>query len=210
MTMLGGVTALAAYAVWPTWEAKRSSEVLAQMLDAYRAYFQAITDMYLRSASLTQSQLNKARLRARLARSAMESSVDRLRMEPVANAAGIRALSAMLASSHRFINASLALESVHQNDAAPQTEALRRFSNDVEQTLELLSAALRGEDRIARDLPDLREDHHRLMSALGTQDYTLLADETDRITNSLNTLTEQVLAWRTVNRTAPVLEHNPA
>jgi hypothetical protein len=87
---------------------------------------------------------------------------------------------------------------------------LRRFSNDVEQTLELLSAALRGEDRIARDLPDLREDHHRLMSALGTQDYTLLADETDRITNSLNTLTEQVLAWRTVNRTAPVLEHNPA
>jgi uncharacterized membrane protein YccC len=210
MTMLGGVTALAAYAVWPTWEAKRSSEVLAQMLDAYRAYFQAITDRYLRSASVTQSQLNKARLRARLARSAMETAVDRLRMEPVANAPDIRALSAMLASSHRFINASLALEGAHQNDAAPQTKALLRFSNDVEQTLELLSAALGRRDRIARDLPDLREDHQKLMSALGTEDYTLLADETDRITNSLNTLSEQVLAWRTVNRTVPVLEHNPA
>ncbi|HEX4663113.1 MAG TPA: FUSC family protein [Terriglobales bacterium] len=210
MTLLGGVTALAAYAVWPTWEARRSSEVLAQMLDAYRAYFQAITARYLGAADLTQSELNKARLGARLARSAMESSVDRLRMEPVANAGDIRALNAMLASSHRFINASMALEGVHQNDLAPQTEALRRFSNDVEETLELLSAALREQDKTARDRPDLREDHHSLMSALGTGNYTLLADETDRITNSLNTLSEQVLAWRTVNRAAPILEASPA
>jgi hypothetical protein len=140
----------------------------------------------------------------------MESSVDRLRMEPLANTADIGALSAMLASSHRFINASMALEGAHQNNAAPQVEALRQFSNDVEETLQLLSAALRGENRIARELPDLREDHHTLMSALGREDYTLLADETDRITNSLNTLSEQVLAWRAGNRAAAVLEHSPA
>lgn len=196
MTTLGGIAALAAYAVWPTWEVARSSEVLAKMLDAYREYFRQVTGRPVAPESLTQSGLNAVRIEARRARSQLEASIDRLRMEPVANEQDIRALNAMLASSHRFINATMALEGAHEKALWPNVEAARRFSQDVDNTLELLSAALRGSQIAPRQFADLREDHHALVPALGTEHYTLLADETDRITNSLNTLREQIIAWR--------------
>ena len=48
--------------------------------------------------------------------------------------------------------------------------------------------------RSLRDLPDLREDPHRLVSSAASQisRYQLVNEETDRMTNSLNTLVEQV------------------
>ena len=45
--MVGGAIALAAYRVWPTWERTLVPEALARLLDAYRAYFQAVRDAYL-------------------------------------------------------------------------------------------------------------------------------------------------------------------
>ena len=45
-TVAGGVIALAAYALWPTWERTRLAESLAAMFDAYRVYFEAVRDAY--------------------------------------------------------------------------------------------------------------------------------------------------------------------
>ena len=196
MTTLGGITALAAYAVWPTWEANRSSEVLTRMLDAYREYFRLVTARRAVSDPLLQRQLDKARIESRRARSQLEGSIDRLRMEPVANEKDIRVLNAVLASSHRFINAAMALEGAHEKAFWPQIDAADKFSRDVDKTLGLLSAALRGEQVSPRQFADLREDHHALVSSIGTEHHALLADESDRVTNSLNTLREQIMAWR--------------
>src|SRR5215472_5948267 len=205
MTTLGGVTALAAYAIWPTWEATRSSEAMARMFDADREYFRRVTTSPP-SDSVTQNQLNAARIEARRRRTQLEASFDRLRMEPTANEEDIRVLNAMLASSHRFINATMALEGAHENAAWPQIDAAEGFSQDVDQTLALLSSALRGADVSLHQFADLREDHHALVSAIGIDNHPLLADETDRITNSLNTLREQIIAWRErgVRRPLPV------
>ncbi|HWY70505.1 MAG TPA: FUSC family protein [Terriglobales bacterium] len=209
MTTLGGVIALAAYVAWPTWESARSSEVLARMLDAYHEYFRRMTARQTVLDPLLQRQLDAARIEARRARSQLEASIDRLRMEPVANEDDIRVLNAMLASSHRFINATMALEGAHEKALWPQSEAAERFAQDVEKTLELLSAALRGAQVSPRQFPDLREDHHALVSSLGTEHHTLLVDETDRITNSLNTLREQILAWRGRELASPIPEPVP-
>ena len=196
MTTLGGITALAAYAIWPTWETARSSEVLAQMLESYRRYFRLVAARYLHSEPVSAATLNRARVDARRARSTLEASIGRLRLEPVANADDINALDAILASSHRFINAAMALEGAHHESALPNTEALDSFCRAVNTTLELLILALCGERVPFPDRPDLREAHHALLAMIGKEEFTLLADETDRIANSLNTLSEQVLTWR--------------
>lgn len=195
MTTLGGIIALAAYAVWPTWEAARSTEVLARMLDAYRVYFRLVTAR-LASDPVLHRQLDTARLQARRARSQLEVSIDRLRMEPVGKDEDLGVLNAVLASSHRFINAAMALEGAHERALWPQTDAAKKFAQDVHKTLELLSATLRREQVSVRQFADLREDHHALVFSIGIEHHLLLADETDRITNSLNTLREQILAWR--------------
>jgi len=193
MTILGGITALAAYAVWPTWEATRTSEALARMLDAYRMYFRGVIECHSDPAK-TSATLTGERLNARRERSSLEASLDRLRAEPIANAADIGAFNAMLASSHRFINAAMAIDGAHDKSGPEAIQALEVFSHDVDTTLLRLSSMLRGAKLGARDLQDLREAYRALASSIGTE--SLLAEEADRITNSLNTLSEQILAWQ--------------
>ena len=49
-TVAGGCLTLVAYWIWPTWERAGVSELIAQMLDAYREYFQVLTHAYVTSA----------------------------------------------------------------------------------------------------------------------------------------------------------------
>lgn len=197
-TAIGGAIALAAYWLWPTWERTRVQDTMAQMADAYREYFRAIRESYIQPEASFEDALDCARLAARRARSNLEASFDRLRAEPGTAPQSMAALNGMMASSHRLIHAIMALEAgLDASHPAPAREAFRRFANDVELTLHLLAGALRG-SRLARgDLPDLREDHHALAHSgdPATERYTLVNVETDRITNSLNTLSEQLLRW---------------
>jgi len=79
----------------------------------------------------------------------------------------------------------------------PAREPFHRFADEAELTLYYLAAALRGAPIHVEELPNLREDHNALVhsgDALNDQ-YALVNVETDRITNSLNTLTGELLRW---------------
>jgi hypothetical protein len=102
----------------------------------------------------------------------------------------------LLASSHRFVHALMALDAGSlQTAAAPVRTAFPTFAADVEKTLSLLSAALRGQHVQSKEFPDLREDHHLLVQSGDQRNerYALVNVEADRIVNSLNTLSEQVM-----------------
>ena len=197
-TAIGGAIALAAYWLWPTWERTRVQDAMAQLLDAYREYFRVIRESYIQPEGSFEDALDRARLAARRARSNLEASFERLRAEPGTALRTMAALTGMLASSHRLISAIMALEAgLHGSRAAPAREAFRRFANDVELTLHSLAGALRGSPLARGDLPDLREDHHALAHSgdPATERYALVNVETDRVTNSLNTLREELLNW---------------
>jgi len=191
----GGALALAAYWLWPTWERYRINLNLARLLDAYRNYFQAICTAYLKPDA-PPPELNSTRQAGRLARSNLEASVGRLSAEPYPSQ--LAALNDMLASSHRLAHALMALEAgLYQSQFVPPRDAFRTFSHDVERTLYFLAASLRGTQIHPSDLPDLREDHHVLLRSGDSRAarYALVNIETDRVTNSLNTLREQIVAW---------------
>lgn len=199
MTCLGGLIALGAYVAWPTWERTRVGQVLAQLLDACRAYLHAVAEAYPQGDTRNEAELNRVRLASRLARSNMDASAERLRAEPGTRPQQIDLLTAIRANLHRFVRATMALEAIPVG-GEPVPDEFQDFTRDLERTLELLAAALRGEKLSVRNLADLREDHHRLMSAANheTARYSLVYEETDRMTNSLNTLREQVLLWERV------------
>lgn len=197
-TGAGGILALVAYWVWPTWERTHVAEIMAKLLNSYREYFQLICDTYLNSGAPVQGDLDDKRLAARLARSNMEASVDRLSAEPGTKPDDLNQLNAMLASSHRLIYAFMSLESelAVSRPVKPRDE-FRVFARDVDLTLYLLSAHLRDSPLASNELPDLREDHHKLLLARTEpmQVYELVNVEADRIANSLNTLREQIIRW---------------
>jgi len=77
-TAAGGLSALLAYWLWPTWERTQVAEATAQMLDAYRDYFRSIKESYVRGDAQVSPELDRSRAAARLARSNLEASIDRL------------------------------------------------------------------------------------------------------------------------------------
>ena len=194
-SVAGGALALAAYWLWPTWERYRINENVARLLDSYRNYFQAIWQAYLKP-DVPPPELDTTRQAGRLARSNLEASVGRLSAEPYASQ--LIALNDMLASSHRLAHALMALEAgLYRSQFVPPRDAFRTFSHDVERTLYFLAASLRGTEIHPGDLPDLREDHHALLRSGDSraERYALVNIETDRVTNSLNTLREQIVSW---------------
>jgi uncharacterized membrane protein YccC len=194
-SVAGGALALSAYWLWPTWERYRVNENVARLLDAYRDYFRAVSEAYLKPGA-PPPELNSARQSARLARSNLEASVDRLSAEPYTFQ--LVALNDMLASSHRLVHALMALEAgLYQSQFVTPRGAFRAFKHDVERTLYFLAASLRGSPIHPGDLPDLREDHHALLRSGDShvERYALVNIETDRVTNSLNTLREQIVSW---------------
>jgi uncharacterized membrane protein YccC len=186
-TSLGSALALAAYALWPTWERGRVRGALADLLDAYRQYFLAVAGDDSRVRADVRALSRRARTNA-------QASLDRLRGEPrrrhlVATAEGI------FANANRFLRAAMALEAMRQS-AAPLSDrhAVETFATSVDAATGDLAQALR-ESRMPAVGTSLREAQCRLRDALRAtstdDDPGLVAawiDASDRIADSIGTL----------------------
>ena len=195
-TTAGGVIALLAYWLWPTWERHQVAEGLAAMLDAFRVYFQAVRDGLLTLPS--KIDRDRARVAARLARSNLEASIERASVEPGVSVERLALLSAILASTRRLARALLALEAaIGPAGAAAVPQSFRTFADDTDLTLYYLAALLRGSAITPDLLPDLRADHRALLDSPehGGQPHALINTEADRLTNAVNTLSEEVFHW---------------
>ena len=192
-TVIGGVIALVAYAVWPTWQRTQVREALASTLDSYRDYFDAICFAYQRGRSAAARKLNRTRVRGRLARTNLEATAERLRGEPGNGDAEAR-LAAVLATSHRMVHAMMSLEAGLEGDRrASPPPGFEPWADAVKVTLSMLSDCLRSRTPPVGERPNIRELHTE-MTRSGDRS-SLLMVETDRITNTLDTIAEQVLAW---------------
>jgi len=198
-TIIGGAFALLAYVVWPTWERNRLPDLFAALLDAYRNSFLSISRKLIDPAASSVRERERTRQAARIARSNLEASLERLAAEPGVTAEQMAQANAMLASSHRFAHAMIALEAgIPQNPTLVPEPEFKMFCDAVTKTLELLSAGVKGQRVAEREFPDLRAAYMRLTQASDAQRHrnSFVYTETDRMTNSLNTLREQILAWR--------------
>jgi uncharacterized membrane protein YccC len=207
-TSIGGLLAMLAYILWPTWERSHVGEFAATLMDAYRTYLRAIRTVCLQRDG-ENSELDRARQAARVARTNAEASADRLGAEPATNPALVPLAKAMLASSHNFIYAAMTLETgpVEELRNHPECFAvLSRFLDHVDLMLYFLANTLRGSNAEGHNIYDLR-DHYRTLAKCversGLPD-SLVQVEADRITNALNTLRDQVLEWKTQSKPRPV------
>ena len=202
-TAIGGILALLAYLAWPTWERSRVGDNVAAVLRAYREYLSAITRSYVSDDAGERFAAERARQNSRTARTNLEASVERLAAEPGTTPGQIQRVNAVLATSHRFAHALMALEAgLPLTPAAPTRPEFRAFAADVERTLLLLEEIVSGGRVPERNFPNLREDHNRLIAAgeAEKERYTLVNVEADRMTNSLNTLREEIVAWSRLAR----------
>jgi len=199
-TAVGGVLAMLAYAVWPTWERTQIGPALADMIANYRDYFRAVIGAY---AGGSPRVIDRTRVSGRRARSNAEASVDKMSAEPVIREEEISMVNTILVNSHSFVHAVMALESgLYQTQKSPPRETTVRFAKKAETVLDSLVRTLRDGTPLPNDLPDLREAHNEILGSNNqlSNRYTLVNIETDRITTSLNTLCEQVKKWTAMRK----------
>src|SRR5439155_23760054 len=136
-TAVGGALALLAYLAWPTWERSRVGDNVAATLRAYRKYFSAVAKSYMeKKGSVERFEIERARQDGRTARTNLEASVERLAAEPGTTPDQIQRINAILASSHRFAHAVMALEAgLPLTPDVPARSEFRVFAADVEKTL---------------------------------------------------------------------------
>jgi uncharacterized membrane protein YccC len=187
-TMAGSTLALAAYALWPTWEGRRMQAALAALVDAYRLHLDAVLGGRL-------GDLVETRSAARRARSNAQASLERLRGEPLRrrSAHELKQAEALLANASRLVRASVAVEALLRDGATlPQRDELMAFATRADQALAAIVIAMREARPVS--VPSLRPDERRLSQALAAgaerDDAVALAvaDACDRIADSIDTL----------------------
>ena len=196
-TAVGGLLALLAYLAWPSWERTRIRNNIAVLLKAYREYFSAVAHSYIEKETMVLA-IERSRQNARTARTNLEGSLERLAAEPGVTSDQLNRINAILASSHRFAHSVMALEAgLPLTPAMPARPEFRVFAADVETMLALLEEILSGGKVAEKKFPNLREDHNRLIAAGDPEKerYALVNIEADRMTNSLNTLHEEIVGW---------------
>jgi uncharacterized membrane protein YccC len=186
-TVLGGLIAIVLYVAWPSRGEVDAEAAIAKVLDSYRRYFDLVVNR-MRGVPVTEAELDRLRLDTRVARSNAEAAVDAMAGEPAAS--GRRVLYAAVgASSNRFVRSAMVLEALDDEHLTGQN--FDAYCGKVSETLGLLVRALQGEAVAASAFSDLRGSYEEWARATGPE-HALVVSELDRLTNSLNTLTERV------------------
>lgn len=192
---LGGLLALAAYALWPTWEARQVPAQLALLLRALNRYGTTVLRAYVTPASYEAALLSKERAAARLARSNAESSLDRMLAEP----AGKRTLDparavGVVAAIRRYALAALALHAHLDQGPVTALAEVVPLARQLQFSLAAVAHALATGTR-PRSLPDLRATHLALARAWSESRSSnphaaLVLAETDLMVDGINTIAE--------------------
>jgi uncharacterized membrane protein YccC len=191
-TIGGGVLALVAYAVWPTWAASTVRDALATLLAAHASYVSALLDGYINPAQADLEALSKLRSTARLARSNAEALTERMLAEPARRAAiGQRTAVGLLAALRRHSLAALALHAGVERGVAAPIPALAPLAGQMREGLARIAAALR-DGTSPLPMPPLRATER----AMAPDTLTVIQEETDIMVDSINTMAELLAADR--------------
>jgi uncharacterized membrane protein YccC len=181
-TILGGLLALAAYRVWPTWESRRVGDVLASLVDALVRHADLLLGAYADSAQWRPAELQEASAAARLARSNAEATVERVLGEPAGSRFDTELALSLLAAFRRYALGALALHAGLLDRPAP-APPLAPLRDQVTTTLEMLADALRQGTRPG-PLPPIRQTLQRIQPSIDP----IVAEQIDVIVDSVDTM----------------------
>ncbi|MFG2225278.1 FUSC family protein [Streptomyces sp. NPDC048644] len=155
LTLVGGLLAMLAYALFPAWETPKLRDRLAEWLEANGRYALAVFDLYGRPAERRPRQVRDALLDSRAARAAWEETEGRAEKEPVRHrglsrtAAG--AASTALATMGRV---AMILEAHLPGKDAAQDPGATAFAYELRDSLEKATVAVRNREQL--DWSELR------------------------------------------------------
>jgi uncharacterized membrane protein YccC len=196
-TLIGGGLGLLAYAVWPTWSATPAREALADLIEAHRAYLRLILTSLVQGRRPDADKVRELSRRARLARTAAESTVALSLSEPATRRIDAEQSQGALAAMRRQMQAAHVLRLDVQDERVrsplPGLEPLDRTLDEVLSSVEATLRARRDERPPAREIPDLRERYGEFeRSAPRDAEVDVVLADLDEVIDAANSLAAEV------------------
>ncbi|HEY3905922.1 MAG TPA: FUSC family protein [Streptosporangiaceae bacterium] len=192
-TLIGGLIAIAAYLVWPTWEAKTLRAATAERFDAAARFLLAVLEVYLEPKAYDRGALARLAAATRRAQSTVTASLERARGEPARIRPDVSGYASALAAARRIVAGTHSLAS-HLNDAKAQV-AVPAAAVIVGQTGDAMAELVRSvrAGLPPGPLPDLRQSQRELAAQFGSgttqadRRGAILAALFDPLIDSINT-----------------------
>ena len=164
-TLIGGGIAIAAYLLWPTWEAKTLRAATADRYEALRRYLSVVLRAYLEPQTRDAAALARLAADARRAQSSVVASLERARAEPARGRPDVDRYAGVLASGRRIVAGTHALAS-HLQDARQQVAvpAAAALVDQLDEAIAALARAIRTGSPPG-PLPELRQSQRDLAAA---------------------------------------------
>lgn len=185
-TALGCGMALLAYLAWPTWERTRARDALADMLNAYAGYLDALAQ------PAHGQSIRNTRTAARTARTNAQASIERMRGEPATPVELLALAQNLFANGNRLARTAMTLEaSLDDLARLPEPKHFQHFIEHSADALRMICTALRLQQPLD-EWPDLRAQQLALAGVL--QQATdvaaaeVLALISDRLVDNIDTL----------------------
>lgn len=155
-TVIGAALALAAYAVWPTWERTTAQEKFARLTEAHRDYASALLGELADPGSTERASLRALQAAARRARSDAEAAATRLAGEPSQGRFSPDMAELLIGAGARLAQAELALHALVLSEHAAAAAVPRADDADAARVDRLRMAQGNAMTRIAQGLRALR------------------------------------------------------
>ncbi len=168
-TLIGGALAVAGYAVFPSWALRRSRPLLADTVDAQRAFAVALLDAYADPLRVDRADIAVIRTRSWKIRTEVEAAIDAARAEPSrTHTIPIERALDILGAIQSFALTSMALEAgLETMPPGPALPQIDPFRDALDRTMREISSALL-EDRAPLIDGTLDDAYAKLSAAAST------------------------------------------
>jgi len=185
-TVVGGLLAMLAYRLWPTWESARAGGTLGALLEAQGQYGAAVLEAYADPGARRPEALHRSLVAARLARSNAQASVDRLLTEPDSDEMPRETALGVIASVQLYARSAMTLHARLPLPDDPAVPQVAELSRQVGAAMHRLARTLRDRAPAPRQLP-LRDVQTAMRAVLGAASG-LLVSETDAMVDAVDTI----------------------
>ena len=168
-TLIGGALAIAGYVAFPSWALRRSRPLLAETVDAQRAFAVALLDAYADPLGRNRDDIATIRTRSWKIRTEVEAAIDAARAEPRrAHTISIERALDILGAIQSFSLVSMALEAgLETMPPGPALPDIVPFRDALDRTMREIASALL-EDRAPSVDRALDEAYARLSGTAAT------------------------------------------
>lgn len=165
-TLIGGGLAIAAYLIWPTWEAGTLQAAAADRFEAIRRYLDAVLRACVNPQAYDQRSLVRLASGTRRAQSEVMASIGRARGEPAWSRPDIDRYTGILSAGRRIVSGAHALAS-HLHDTRRQVAvpSAAPIAGEIDSTMSALEQSLRTGSPPG-PIPDLRGAQRQLTKAM--------------------------------------------